>query len=179
MKLAKDVKHRIWIVLLLSFFLVACQGRATPTFYIPPTLETNSATPIGNNSTETPPPTQPVQPTPSPVCSPGLGFLEDVSIPDGTIVSPGDTLDKRWLVENNGSCNWNREYGLVLIAGSEMGAPSEKALIPARSGNQAEIRILFTAPLEPGSYRSAWQAEDPQGVLFGDPIFIDIVVIDQ
>lgn len=60
-----------------------------------------------------------------------------------------------------------------------MGTPPEKALIPARSGNQAEIRIIFTAPTEPGSYRSAWQAQDPQGDLFGDPIFIEIVVNNQ
>ena len=83
------------------------------------------------------------------------------------------------LQKNNGSCNWNGEYSLVLISGADMGTPPEKALIPARSGNQAEIRIIFTAPTEPGSYRSAWQAQDPQGDLFGDPIFIEIVVNNQ
>ena len=172
------MKHRNWIILLLAFFLVACQEQATPTLYIPPTREITSAPPISNN-TEAPQLTQLVQPSPSPVCSPGLTFLEDITIPDGTIVNPGDTLDKRWLVENNGSCNWNGDYSLVLIAGAELGAPSDQALIPARSGNQAEIRILFSAPSELGSYRSAWQAQDPQGDLFGDPIFIEIVVSNQ
>jgi hypothetical protein len=108
-----------------------------------------------------------------------LAFLEDITIPDGTVVSPGEVLDKRWLVENNGSCNWNAGFGLQLIAGPEMGAHSEQALFPARSGSQAEIAIVFTAPVEPGSYRSAWQAQDAQGVLFGDPIFIEIVVTNQ
>jgi hypothetical protein len=36
---------------------------------------------------------------------------------------------------------------------------------------------LFTAPQEPGIYRSAWQAADPQGNLYGDLIFIEINVI--
>lgn len=166
-------------MLLIAFLLVACQGQATPTLYIPPTQENTSAPPISNNSTEVPPSTQIVQPTPTPVCSPGLTFLEDITIPDRTSVSPGELLNKRWLVENNGSCNWNSDYSLVLIAGEELGASTEKALFPARSGNQAEIHILFTAPNEPGAYRSAWQAQDPQGNLFGDSIFIEIVVSNQ
>jgi hypothetical protein len=35
---------------------------------------------------------------------------------------------------------------------------------------------VFKAPSEPGSYRSAWQAYNPQGEPFGDPFFIDFVV---
>jgi len=59
-----------------------------------------------------------------------------------------------------------------------MGADSEQALFPARSGNQAEVQIQFTAPQEPGLYRSAWQAADPEGKFFGDPVFIEINVLN-
>jgi hypothetical protein len=52
----------------------------------------------------------------------------------------------------------------------------EQALYPARSGTQVELRIVFTAPNEPGIYRSAWQAHDPEGQPFGDQFFIEIVV---
>jgi hypothetical protein len=57
-----------------------------------------------------------------------------------------------------------------------MATQTEYALFPARSGTQVEIRILFTALQEPGVHRSAWQAYDPQGEIFGDPIFIEVVV---
>jgi hypothetical protein len=115
--------------------------------------------------------------TSSPECTSGLIFLDDISIPDGTFVSPGQILDKRWSVENNGSCNWNQEFSLQLIAGPELGVSTEQALHPARSGSQAQIQILFTAPQEPGTHRSAWQARDPGGKLFGDPIFIEVTVV--
>jgi hypothetical protein len=91
-------------------------------------------------------------------------------------VAPGKSLDKRWLVENNGSCNWDQQYSLTLLAGPDLGAPVEQALFPARSGTQTALRILFTAPEEPGTYRSAWQAQDSLGNLFGDPIYVDIIV---
>jgi hypothetical protein len=113
---------------------------------------------------------------PTPACSNILTFLEDVSIPDGSLVKPGEALDKRWLVQNNGSCNWNEQYRLKLISGPAMGVSAEQALYPARSGTQAILRILFSAPVEPGIARSSWQAVSPLGEAFGDPIYIEVFV---
>lgn len=109
-------------------------------------------------------------------CVNTLTYLEDLSIPDGSWVTPQSTLDKRWRVRNSGTCNWNEKYRLKLIAGTEMGVTTEMALFPARSGSEVVIEIQFIAPSESGEYRSAWQAVDPSGAAFGDPIFIDINV---
>jgi hypothetical protein len=117
-----------------------------------------------------PNPTTPVQ------CQTNLTFLKDLTIPDGTVVAAESTLDKRWEVHNSGSCNWGENYRVRLIAGSELGAQREQALYPARSDSRVTIRIVFIAPTEPGSYRSAWQAFNPQGEPFGDPFFIEFVV---
>jgi hypothetical protein len=106
-------------------------------------------------------------------------FLEDLTIPDGTQVAPGEPLDKRWRVQNGGTCNWDQTYGIQLIGGPELGAPNEQALYPARSGSEAVIRMLFTAPEEPGVYSSAWQAHDPNGNPFGDPFFIEVEVLES
>jgi hypothetical protein len=111
-------------------------------------------------------------------CHDSLSFLQDVTIPDGTSVTALSTLDKRWEVENSGTCGWDERYRLRLIAGPEMGAQKEQALFPARSGARVVLRIIFVAPDEPGTYRSAWQAFRPQGDPFGDPIFIDITVAE-
>jgi hypothetical protein len=143
--------------------------------YRPPT----AASPILPSPTLIPPETaspSPPSTAPTPACSDNLTFLEDVSIPDGTLVLPEETLDKTWMVENSGTCNWDGSYRLKLIAGPEMNIDTQQALYPARSGTQAPIRLVFTAPLEAGEYRSAWQAYNPSGQAFGDPIFIDIIV---
>lgn len=117
-----------------------------------------------------------LRPTPTPPCQDGLTFLTDLTIPDGSEVTSGATMDKRWEVQNSGSCNWTEEYSLRLIAGVDLGTNPQQTLYPARSGMHAVIRMVFQAPLEPGSYRSAWQAYSPSGEPFGDPIFIDFVV---
>ena len=161
--------------------LVACTDQATPTVYLP---ATPASTPISTSPTPLASEidigvgSSSPQPSPSPDCHSNLSYLEDITIPDGTEVNPQESLDKRWLVENSGTCNWDQRFSIRLIAGPDMGANPEMALFPARSGNQAEIHIRFTAPQQPGVHRSAWQAADPHGNLFGDPIFIEISVLN-
>lgn len=116
------------------------------------------------------------QASPERACKDSLTFVKDQTIPDGTVIAPESTLDKRWQVENSGDCNWGPAYRVRLIAGPELGAQKEQALYPARGGTQAVIRILFKAPAEAGTYRSAWQAINAQGEPFGDPFFIEIKV---
>jgi hypothetical protein len=109
-------------------------------------------------------------------CENNLLFSSDLTVPDGTIFAPGDKIDKQWEVENNGTCNWNENYRLRLVAGDALGAEKEQALFPARAGSPAVIRIEFTAPIETGSHRSAWQAFGPDGRPFGDPFYLEIMV---
>jgi hypothetical protein len=111
-----------------------------------------------------------------PACTDNLVFIEDLTIPDGTEIPRNATIDKRWLVQNAGSCNWDERYRLKLVNGDALGAPAEQALYPARAGAQVTLRIVFTAPSGTGEYVSAWQAVAPDGTPFGDPIYISIVV---
>lgn len=123
--------------------------------------------------TDAPLPTQPAD------CENVLSFMKDITIPDGTEVKPGEELDKRWQIRNNGTCDWNSEYTLRLIFGDAMGSAEEQALVPLRSGNESPIRVILTAPQEPGTYRSGWQAYSAKDEAFGDPIYIEIVVAEK
>lgn len=171
----------IGLVLLIGFILAACSGsnlaQRAPASFRAPTVPPDATALALFAPTFTPTiSAPPIRPTSTQVCTNLLQFLEDVTIPDGTLAQPGERLDKRWRVRNTGTCNWDEDYRLKRIDGAELGAPPEIALYPARSGAEAEIQILFTSPLEPGTYRSAWQAYEPQGIPFGDPFYIEIVV---
>ncbi len=112
----------------------------------------------------------------NPDCTDNLTLLETVSIPDGTVVHPGESVDKRWLVQNSGSCNWDERYRLKSTANTGMNIPIELALYPARSGSPANIRIVFTAPSSSGTYQAEWQAYGPDGKPFGDRLTLRIAV---
>jgi hypothetical protein len=177
------IRRQLLAVPFTLLFLSACSPAPTPPPFRPPTVQAPLIEP-----TLIIHPTQEVavvQPTPVPTifptvdqtdCSNNLTFVQDLTIPDNMFATFGFALDKQWLVTNSGTCNWNSNYRLKHIGGADLGAPEEVALYPAKAGTQATIEILFTAPFTEGSYESAWQAVDPNGSAFGDPIYIRVAV---
>jgi hypothetical protein len=163
-------------LLFLPLGTAGCIEQPTP--YRPPTMviQVTIPAPTAVIPSLTPQPAVTALPVSTPNCVDGLSFIEDLSLPDGSVVKPGALLDKRWRVENSGTCNWDKNYRLKFVSGAELNASLDQALFPARSGAEATIRILFTAPSEAGSYQSAWQAYNPQGQPFGEPIFLQVTV---
>ena len=183
----KKAAHGCLLLALLLLFVVGCTPnrktsglpqQTTPYFRppTPPGSETQPPKTPANPPTASAAANLPGEATQTLTCRDSLSFLSDITIPDGTEVDAEATLDKRWEVENNGNCNWQENYRIRLIAGPDLGAQTEQALYPARSGSRAVLRVVFKAPTEPGTYKSAWQAINPQGDPFGDPFYIEIVV---
>jgi len=175
--------NRILIRTFIICLASACSPLPTATPFIPPT---NQAPLIEPTLIFVPSPTLITQvleiplPTIIPTinqsnCVNNLTFIEDITIPDNSFISFGSTIEKQWLIENSGTCHWNVGYRLRHTGGAILGAQPEVALFPARSGTQVTIQITFTAPFEDGVYESAWQAFDPNGFPFGDPIYIRIL----
>jgi len=179
------VRHFILLGVLLVSGCVA-EETSTPLQPVPltPVAPAPITSPVATQPVVLPPaasPTlpgvgEPARPTTTPACGDNLKFMADLTVPDGTIVARGALIDKRWQVENSGSCNWDERYRLKIISGAEMGLEAEQALFPARSGATAMIRMLLLAPSKPGTYRSAWQAVGPDGEVFGDIIYVEIRV---
>ena len=165
----KDTKPSTFIFF-CGFLLItvnACTGNSS-------VLSTPSSLPVV--PTDTLFANLPVFNTPTPACVNGLTFISDLTIEDNTVVIPGSRLDKQWLIQNSGTCNWDSRYRLRLINDVLLGAIPEQALYPVRAGLQATVRIIFTAPLDAGSYTSEWQAFDISGIPFGDSFYLKIVV---
>jgi hypothetical protein len=175
---------RFILILLPGIFLASCSPAATPTPFIPPTSQSRLIEPTFIIN-----PTQNVavaQSTPLPTiastsalesCVNDLTYLEDLTVPDNSFVTYGATIDKQWLVQNSGTCDWNADFRFIHIGGADLGAPEEILLFPARAGTQATLQIFFIAPFSDGEFESAWQAFDPDGLAFGDPIYIRVNVV--
>ena len=183
LKIRFILKPNLLAILFALTLASACAPSTTPTQIIPPT---NQPALIEPEFIIIPTPTTDgVQVIPLPTvittvdqsdCTNDLSFLEDLTIPDNSFIPFGAIIEKEWLVENSGTCNWTSAYRLLHIGGAIMEAPQEMALFPARAGTQATIHITFTAPFTEGIYESAWQAFDPNGLPFGDPIYMRILV---
>ena len=173
------------LFLLVGILLTSsCSSAPTPMPFIPPTAQSLLIEPtfiinptqnvVGVQSTLLPTVNSTAD---SETCVNDLTYVEDLTVPDNSFIAYGATIDKQWLVQNSGTCDWNGDYRFIHIGGADLGAPEEILLYPARAGAQATIQIIFTAPFTDGEYESAWQAFDPSGLAFGDPIYIRINVV--
>ncbi len=92
----------------------------------------------------------------------------DVSIPDGTILDPGEEFIKIWRITNTGTCEWTSDYTIEWFSGDILGITNETKIInPVRPGETVDIAIDMIAPLKVGVYQSNWKICDPAKVCFG------------
>jgi hypothetical protein len=124
-------------------------------------------------SSGTPFPTQP------PNCVNDAAFVEDLNIPDDTLIAPGATFIKTWRMRNSGSCHWTNGYALVLVGGHGMGTSGVIPVPATAAGSEVDISVSMMAPRQPGTYISTWKMTTPQGVLFGTEPYLRIIVSDS
>jgi len=96
------------------------------------------------------------------------GIPFDVTIPDDTIMQPGQSFTKTWRLVNNGTCKWTRLYAVVFFSGNPMGAQQTQYLnAEVLPGQSIDVSVEFIAPFESGTYQSNWMLQSQAGEFFG------------
>ena len=138
---------------------------------VPTTANTAAALPTATlQFTNTPLPTFTPVPTSVPTVIPcySIGFVKDVTIPDGTGESAGASFTKTWRLQNWGSCTWTTSYNLVYVSGNQMGAASSTALPKSVApGGLVDISLSMTAPSKNGTYQGYFKLKAADGTVFG------------
>jgi len=160
--------------LVLTYAVQTVQARLT----LAPTGLLGTFTPGPPGLTSTPPVTTPDAPgtgSPSPgatqtqaFCDRG-GFEKDLTIPDGTVLKPGEPFTKTWQLRNTGTCAWNSGYSVVFLEGDSLGGPPSAPLTGGTvpPGETVDVSVNLQAPQEPGTYQGYWMLRNPAGQVFG------------
>lgn len=161
-KIYEEIKH---IAHTVVFFIVT-PGIASVVF---------EAKSYGVPPTPIPPP---VSPTPVPLPKiDNTTFVFDITIPDGTVISPNQPFVKTWRLRNTGTSTWGADYQLAFIGGNQLGAPSSVNLPQnVAPGGEVNISVNMATPAAGGSYQGNWQMRNAQGVYFGDLVWVRISV---
>ncbi len=107
----------------------------------------------------TPKPALPAQPA---SCA-TLRYVSDVTVPDDTVMAPGQQFVKTWRVRNSGTCAFSGTLNFV-GRGNQMGGQSPTAMPKVDPGQQADVSINLTAPTQPGDYQGTWQPRTSNGI---------------
>lgn len=158
---------------------------------------TPEATEAGQTSTPEATPTDKTAVTFAPPTAPGavgsgsgnncqvVANLVGETVPDGTIMQPGETFLKTWRLKNNGTCTWNSSYKIVYWSGDLMGAAMEYPLPSmVAPGEEVEIPLSLVAPTSNGNFSGYWKLQSEWGTPFGvgqydQPFYVQINVNDS
>jgi hypothetical protein len=141
----------------------AAHPTSTPT--LAPTT-TPTLTLIDVNATE-------ASATPTPSCY-RLRWIKDMTIPDFTLMTPGETFTKTWQVSNSGTCAWQPGFQFAFYGGDPMGGSNYTLTQAVNPGDQMELSIPMTAPSGTGIIISTWRMSGFNGWFFGDALTVKI-----
>jgi hypothetical protein len=149
---------------------VIVQVEKTAAAYTPPATDTPEATGTPE-ATVTPDitatPTTPAQ------CDEAK-YVSDMTVPDGTQMTPGQQFIKTWQIKNTGTCTWAAGYTLIYGYGEKMNGKAVALTADVAPGGTAEVSVNLTAPSKVGSYTGAWRMSNAKGYPFGD--FYTVVI---
>ena len=108
-----------------------------------------------------------------------MEYVSDVTIEDGSIVSAGSSFVKTWRVKNTGECSWTTAYRLVYGWASDnwttiKTTPPAAVYLAATvdPGQEVEISVTLTAPVEGGTYQSSFRLQNANGYNFGTILYL-------
>jgi len=114
--------------------------------------------------------------TPSQVICDSSSFLQDASVPDGSVMTPGQVFQKTWRFKNTGTCAWTGAYTIRYSYGDRIGGQDTYIRVEVLPNQEAEISIQLTAPTKPGTYRGFWVLYNNNGYAFGEYVSVSIIV---
>jgi hypothetical protein len=118
-------------------------------------------------------------------CTYRATFLGDVTIPDNTLIAPGQPFRKAWRLRNDGTCAWGPNavvHSITNVNNNSFGAPAVLAMPNVPPGGVVDLSIDMVGPNTAGVQRSEWMFMVNEGGLRGvgargeTPLYAQIVV---
>ena len=108
-------------------------------------------------------------------------FEGDLTIPDGTVLAPGEDFVKIWAVRNTGTCTWDEGYALVYVGGSTPNLDPVNLEFKTGAdfiapGETADLDVRLSAPCAQGKYEGHWRMRSDSGFYFGTTLSVYVEV---
>jgi transcriptional regulator with XRE-family HTH domain len=122
-------------------------------------------------------------------------FAGDITVPDYSVVMPGEQFTKTWAIQNVGQTPWPERLlvrqdqellvarrspmgTLVPVMETHLGSLGRHLVVPATPPSQViELSMTFVAPRENCTVASIWRIEDGHGQpVYPDSFFLQVMV---
>ena len=120
-------------------------------------------------------PTPTSSPSPASASPNDAQFVRDKSVPDGSVLVPGDVFDKGWLLFNNGKATWGPGWSVRHVSGSTFGLKT--APLPTTAFCRSlNLIVSLHAPKHSGTFAGVWRVYDPGNTAVGDKFTVVVTV---
>jgi len=106
-------------------------------------------------------------------------FVADITVEDGTSMTPQQQFAKIWKMRNEGTSAWPENTRLSFVGGDKLSSVEAVAVPVVEPGVEVDIAIDMTAPTLPGRYVGYYRLLTPDGTRFGQRVWVDVVVAPQ
>ena len=95
-------------------------------------------------------------------CKDSAVMIEDVTVPDNSLMTRGQKFTKTWRFMNNGKCNWSG-YTIEFFAGDRMSTPNSVPIPATDAGKTVDVSVDLIAPATDGSYTGFYILKNDKG----------------
>jgi hypothetical protein len=106
-------------------------------------------------------------------------FVADVTIEDGSTMTPQQQFVKIWRLRNEGTVAWPENTRLSYVGGDKLSAAEAVPVPVVEPGSEVDIAVDMTAPALPGRYVGYYRLLTPDGTRFGQRVWVDVIVAPQ
>lgn len=110
-------------------------------------------------------------------------FVGDVTVPDGTVIHVGETVQKVWELQNTGSVAWHQRYLQRMDLPPSPGScrtPDRVLIGDTPPGDHVMVSVPLTASPAPGRCWIGWKMVDANGKEFFStrrPVYVLVTVV--
>jgi hypothetical protein len=105
-----------------------------------------------------------------------MTYVADVTVPDNTVMTPGQSFTKTWKVRNTGSCAWDAGFKFAFTSGESMSGAGYTLAQSVPANTETEISVAMVAPTKTGTLKGNWRMSTGAGAFFGEEVYVQIVV---
>mmetsp|Transcript_26701 Transcript_26701/g.64695 ORF Transcript_26701/g.64695 Transcript_26701/m.64695 type:complete len:507 (-) Transcript_26701:930-2450(-) len=106
----------------------------------------------------------------------GAHFVKDLTIMDGQMVTPGQKVEKTWLIKNTGKIPWPKGTRLVCIGGNWPVGDVSVLVEDVLPSMETPVSVTLKAPNEMGRQSARFQLQLANGRRFGHRYWVNIQV---
>jgi hypothetical protein len=155
----------------------------TPTPFVEKTVAADASSTPEDKKPELPAASSnPAQAEPAATATTGCDnaiYVSDVSIPDGTVLAPGEFFSKTWKLQNTGVCKWTTSYELAFVSGNALSGSTTGLEDSVSPNAKVNISVSMVAPKTTGTYTGYWKLKNASSAWFGESVYVKIEVSDD